>query len=190
MMNRRVSMAFDTWHDHAREQRRMAYICNRIVKRMLNANLEASFQTWHYDAAKQKGMRAKARLVLSRMVDSRLSRAWQTWKTFPAWFLRLRGIGQVCSLSYSCPAGDVSKYNIVLENCQRFRSRLAVKAFMTWSSNAAILSKQSLAMLRFVDKWTRSALVQCFTTWLRQHRNFTRQRRIIKASCAKWYVGK
>ena len=190
MMNRRLAMAFDTWHDHAREQRRMAYICNRIVKRMLNGILEVSFETWHYDAAMQKGMRAKARIFLSKMVDSRLSRAWQTWKTFPAWLLRLRGIGQVCSPCYSCPEGGVLKSNMLLENLQRFRSRLAAKAFMTWTSNAAIKSKQSLAMLRFVDKWTRSASVQCFTSWLRQHRKFTRQRRIIKASCAKWYVAK
>ena len=47
MMNRRVSMAFDTWHDHAREQRRMAYICNRIAKRMLNGKMAGAFQFWH-----------------------------------------------------------------------------------------------------------------------------------------------
>ena len=47
MMNRRLSMAFDTWHEHAREQCRMEYVCSKIVKRMLNAKRAGAFETWH-----------------------------------------------------------------------------------------------------------------------------------------------
>ena len=68
MINRRLSMAFDTWHEHAREQCRMEYVCSKIVKRLKHRSVDRAFALWmaHLNDVSGKHERAGAVLKLWR----------------------------------------------------------------------------------------------------------------------------
>ena len=65
-----LAKAFDSWHDHARDQRRIENTCSKLITRWINSTMWKSFETWHVNArAKRRAEDVCTRIIL-RMLNA------------------------------------------------------------------------------------------------------------------------
>jgi len=59
-MQRRSAAAFDTWHEHSKEQRRVAGVCSKAVLRMQQQGKSEAFFGWLGNVQEEKRLKRAA----------------------------------------------------------------------------------------------------------------------------------
>ena len=93
MKNRYLARAFDTFRQHATEQRRMKVIGIKVVDRMKNRYLARAFDTFRQHATEQRRIEQVGIKVVDRMKNKALASAFCSWNDHAADGRRLAALG-------------------------------------------------------------------------------------------------
>ena len=80
--NQCLMSAFESWHAHASEQKRMETVCRKIIARMLNVKLATAFVTWWDHAKHQRRMEDVCRNIIKRMSHGVQAAALASWRVY------------------------------------------------------------------------------------------------------------
>jgi hypothetical protein len=80
MLNMNLSVAFETWRDHAMRQARGESICQRVLAHWTHRTAAVSLECWRAHALEQKRMEQVCTRIVQKMLSLSLDVAMMTWK--------------------------------------------------------------------------------------------------------------
>ena len=78
--HRTSAAAFDSWHAHAEEQRRLSKSAGKIVGHWLHRTVSMAYETWHEHAHGQARMRGILRRITERWLHREAAVALASWR--------------------------------------------------------------------------------------------------------------
>jgi len=73
-------MGWNSWRDWASEQRRIRYVLQGAVNRMLKRKLSMAFEKWQYETEKAKEQARMMSGAIKRMQNMAISKGWEQWQ--------------------------------------------------------------------------------------------------------------
>ena len=144
--NQCLMSAFESWHAHASEQKRIETVCRKIIARMLNVKLATAFVTWWDHAKHQRRMEDVCSRVLLKMMNRSLDVAFVTWKDHSA--------------AQKRAAGVVSRI------LKHWTHRTTAAAFESWHAHASEQKRMETVCGKIIARMLNRTLSAAFAAWL------------------------
>ena len=200
MMHGNLSVAFITWHENAREQKRAEKLCGNAILRMLNLTLSTAFLTWREHSSEQKRMEMVCSRIISKMLNAKLSIAFATWYSHSS---KQRRMEDMCSrIVLKMMHGNLSvafiTWNSVIKDMQRQRkivakvvlrmqNALVCRALSSWGNYMAEQHRLTRAFTKTLLRMLNSRLASAFEGWVVKSVAVKRQLKVVCRATNRWY---
>ena len=183
-----VSEAFETWRDQSREQKRIKFVCSKVINRLCYMALWRAFDRWMCNTVELSREEGVCTRVMARFVNSLLARVFSRWRYDAAENKRLvevcvRVADRISSLAtwraFNTWRSNVdvmiSSRDLAARVVKRLGHMLSWRAFDRWKSiplaRTNVMSKATVLLGRFLHR----NISMCFVTWVEE----MRMRRIV-----------
>ena len=143
--HRTTSAAFESWHAHASEQKKLKTLFTRVLHHLLNRKLSITFETWREHSLAQKRMETVGGRIIARMLNGTLAAALVKWREHAS---EQRHMQDVCS-------------RVLLKVMHRGLDL----AFCTWKRRSSEQKEQRAVCTRVLRHMLNRKLSIAYHTW-------------------------